>query len=50
VHLTVSVTVVDAVLAPVVAIGDELELLAKQRVERVGHPEEPVITGTTRCI
>ena len=33
---------VDPVLAPVLAMRDELEVPAGQRVERVRHPDTPV--------
>ncbi|MFI9388442.1 hypothetical protein [Kutzneria sp. NPDC052558] len=36
------VTQVDPVLAPVLAVHDELELLPEQRVERVRHPHSSV--------
>ena len=41
-QLPVLVVQVDPVLAPVLAAGDELEVPAGQRVERVGHPDAPV--------
>jgi hypothetical protein len=33
---------VDPVLAPVLAVGDELEVPAVKRVKRVRHPDAPV--------
>jgi len=35
----------DPVLTPVLAVGDELEVAAGQRVERVRHPDaaEPIV-------
>jgi len=41
-QLPVLVVQVDPVLAPVLAAGDELEVPAGQRVERVRHPDAPV--------
>ena len=41
-QLPVLVVQVDPVLAPVLAIGDELEVPAMQRVERVRHPDATV--------
>jgi len=33
---------VDPVLAPVLPVRDELEVLTEQRMERVGHPDTSV--------
>jgi hypothetical protein len=41
-QLPVLVVQVDPVLAPVLAVGDELEALAAQRVKRVRHPDTSV--------
>ena len=41
-QLPVLVVQVDPVLAPVLAVGDELEVPAVKRVERVRHPDAPV--------
>ena len=41
-QLPVLVVQVDPVLAPVLAVGDELEVLAAQGMERVRHPDTPV--------
>ena len=41
-QLPVLVVQVDPVLAPVLAVGDELEVPAMQRVERVRHPDATV--------
>jgi hypothetical protein len=32
----------DPVLAPVLAVRDELEVLTEQRMEQVGYPDTPV--------
>ena len=41
-QLPVRVVQVDPVLAPVLPVGDELEVPAGQRVERVRHPDASV--------
>jgi hypothetical protein len=40
---------VDPVLAPVLAVGDELEVPAIQRVERVRHPDATVPIARIGC-
>jgi hypothetical protein len=41
-QLPVLVVQVDSVLAPVLAVDDELEALAAQGMERVSHPDASV--------
>jgi hypothetical protein len=48
-QLPVLVVQVDPVLAPVLAVGDELEVLAAQRMERVRHPDATVPIGRIGC-
>ena len=48
-QLPVLVVQVHPVLAPVLAVGDELEVLAAQRMERVRHPDTPVPIVRIRC-
>jgi hypothetical protein len=40
---------VDPVLAPVLAVDDELEVLAAQGMERVRHPDVSVPITRIRC-
>jgi hypothetical protein len=40
---------VDPVLAPVLAVGDELEIPAGQRMERVRRPDPPVPVARIGC-
>jgi hypothetical protein len=48
-QLPVLVVQVNPVLAPVLAAGDELEVPAVKRVERVRHPDAPVPIVRTGC-
>ena len=48
-QLPVLVMQVDPVLAPVLPVGDELEVPAIQRVERVRHPDPSVPIVRIRC-
>jgi hypothetical protein len=48
-QLPVLVVQVDPVLAPVLAIGDELEVLTAQGMERVRHPDTSVPIVCTGC-
>jgi len=48
-QLPVLVVQVDPVLAPVLAVGDELEVPAIQRVERVRHPDATVPIRRIGC-
>jgi hypothetical protein len=48
-QLPVLVVQVDPVLTPVLAVGDELEVLAGQRVERVGNPDAAVPITRIGC-
>ena len=48
-QLPVLVTQVDPVLTPVLAVDDELEVAAMQRVERVGHPDATVPIVRNGC-
>ena len=48
-QLTILIVQVDSVLAPVVAVRDELEVPAEQRVETVRHPHTSVPVIWTRC-
>jgi hypothetical protein len=47
--MPVLVMQVDPVLAPVLAIRDELEVPAMQRVKRVRHPDTSVPIERIRC-
>ena len=47
--MPVLVMQVDPVLAPVLAVCDELEVPAGQRVERVRHPDAAVPIMRTGC-
>jgi hypothetical protein len=40
---------VDPVLTPVLAVGDEFEVAAMKRVERVRHPDASVPIVRIRC-
>jgi len=40
---------VDPVLAPVLAVFDELEVPAAQRVERVRYPDQMMLNARTGC-
>ena len=48
-QLPVLVVQVDPVLAPVLAVDDELEVLAAQGMERVRHPDASVPIERIRC-
>ena len=48
-QMPVLVMQVDPVLAPVLAIRDELEVPATQRVKRVRHPDTSVPIERIRC-
>ena len=48
-QLPVLVVQVDPVLAPVLAVDDELEVPAAQRMERVRHPDASVPITRIRC-
>jgi hypothetical protein len=48
-QLPVLVVQVNPVLAPVQAVGDELEVPAVKRVEQVRHPEAPVPIARIGC-
>ena len=48
-QMPVLVVQVDPVLAPVLAVRDELEVPAAQRVERVRHPDASVPIERIRC-
>ena len=48
-QLPVLVMQVDPVLAPVLAVGDELEVPPGQRMERMRHPDTPVPIVRIRC-
>ena len=41
---------IDTILAPVLAVLDQLKLAIEQRMERMGYAETPVSTALTRCI
>jgi len=47
--MPVLVVQVDPVLTPVLAVSDELEVTAGQRVERVRHTDTPVPIVRIRC-
>ncbi len=48
-QLPVLVVQVDPVLAPVLAVGNELEIAAGQRVERVRHPDPSIPIARIGC-
>ena len=48
-QLPVLVVQVNPVLAPVLAVGDELEVAAGQRVERVRHPDPSIPIARIGC-